>query len=311
MHAGRARVDAELVLDRHGIHVVAFARRAVGIQLELRHEEQRDALRALRRARQARQHEVHDVLRHVVVAPRDEDLAAGDQVAGRLAARRAWSAPKDPSPPAARSGTSCRSIHRRSASRGTAASARPSRDGRSPGSRPATAPGTSAKATLAPAHISSQAIEMVFGRPCPPNSGFDAMPGQPPSQNLRIGRGELRPAPAPRGRRPARPCDHRSGWSAQAPPLAKRAGFLEHGLRPCPRSTPRISRQRDNVLEIDEVLDRELHLLQGGLVVGHVPLRPSFVLCNNPFCLLAPRVPMRRSASAGRVQSRPRSRGTP
>ncbi len=48
---------------------------------ELRHDEQRDALRALRRVRQARQHQVHDVLGHVVFAGGDEDLLAGQLVA--------------------------------------------------------------------------------------------------------------------------------------------------------------------------------------------------------------------------------------
>jgi hypothetical protein len=69
-----------------------------------------------------------------------------------------------------------------------------------------------------------------------------------------------------------------------------------------------IGRQSDHVVEVDQVLDRELHLLQWGQVLRHVPLRHSFVLCNNPFCLLGPLVPMRRSASNGRVQSGPRPR---
>ena len=79
-HAGRARVDAELVLDRHRDDVVALAGRAVGIQAVLRHDEQRDALRPLRRIGQAREHEVDDVLGHGVVAPGDVDLRAADQV---------------------------------------------------------------------------------------------------------------------------------------------------------------------------------------------------------------------------------------
>jgi hypothetical protein len=55
-------------------------RRAVRVRQELRHQEQRDALRAFRCVRQARQHQVDDVLRHVVLAGRDEDLRAGDLV---------------------------------------------------------------------------------------------------------------------------------------------------------------------------------------------------------------------------------------
>ena len=49
-HGGRTRVDAELVLDRHAVHVVARAEAAVVVDQELRHEEQRDALDAFRRA---------------------------------------------------------------------------------------------------------------------------------------------------------------------------------------------------------------------------------------------------------------------
>jgi hypothetical protein len=53
---------------------------AVRVRQELRHQEQRDALRAFRCVRQARQHQVDDVFRHVVFAGRDEDLRAGDFV---------------------------------------------------------------------------------------------------------------------------------------------------------------------------------------------------------------------------------------
>jgi hypothetical protein len=50
---------------------------------------------------------------------------------------------------------------------------------------PCDSSGHNANETLAAAHISSHAIEIVFGNPCPPNSGFSATPGQPPSQNCR------------------------------------------------------------------------------------------------------------------------------
>ena len=79
-HRGRARVDAELVLDRGAARVVALAERAVGLRQELRHEEERDALHALGRVGRAREHEVDDVLGEVVLAVGDEDLLAGDQV---------------------------------------------------------------------------------------------------------------------------------------------------------------------------------------------------------------------------------------
>ena len=65
---------------------------------------------ARRRVRQPRQHQVADVLRHVVVAPGDEDLLPGHRVACRRPSARPACAPRRrPSPPAARSGSSCRS----------------------------------------------------------------------------------------------------------------------------------------------------------------------------------------------------------
>ncbi|MCY1229122.1 hypothetical protein D9M72_414780 [compost metagenome] len=73
-------MDAHLVLDRAALDAVALARVAVGIGDELGHHEQRDALGAARRVRQACQHQVDDVLGHVVLAGRNEDLGARDQV---------------------------------------------------------------------------------------------------------------------------------------------------------------------------------------------------------------------------------------
>ena len=61
--AGGAGVDAELVLQRDAAHVVARPERAVGLDQELRDQEQRDAARAGRRVRRARQHHVDDVRR--------------------------------------------------------------------------------------------------------------------------------------------------------------------------------------------------------------------------------------------------------
>src|SRR5690606_14177334 len=43
-HAGRARVDAELVLQAGADDVIALAQRAVWVHQALRHEEQRDSL---------------------------------------------------------------------------------------------------------------------------------------------------------------------------------------------------------------------------------------------------------------------------
>ena len=80
-HGRRAGMDAELVLDRHAAHVVARARAAVVVEQELRYQEQRDALHAGGRVGQPREHEVHDVLGHVVLTVRDEDLLAVEAVA--------------------------------------------------------------------------------------------------------------------------------------------------------------------------------------------------------------------------------------
>ena len=70
------------------MHVVARAQRAVGVDHELGHDEQADALHAFGRAGHARQHQVHDVLGHVVLAVGDEDLGAEDLVACRRPAAR-------------------------------------------------------------------------------------------------------------------------------------------------------------------------------------------------------------------------------
>ncbi len=74
-------MDAELVLDGHATHVVAGPQARIGVDHELRDDEQRDALDPCRRVGQACQHEVHDVVRHVVLAVGDEDLLPGDPVA--------------------------------------------------------------------------------------------------------------------------------------------------------------------------------------------------------------------------------------
>ena len=55
--------------------------RAVGVEQEFRHQEQRNAARAGRRVRQPRQHEMDDVVGEIVLAIGDEDLLAGDAVA--------------------------------------------------------------------------------------------------------------------------------------------------------------------------------------------------------------------------------------
>ncbi len=68
------------------MHVVARAERAVVVDQELGHDEERDSLHALGRVRRAREHEVDDVLGVVVLAERDEDLLAA-QLVGAVALR--------------------------------------------------------------------------------------------------------------------------------------------------------------------------------------------------------------------------------
>ena len=73
-HRRRARIDAHLVLDRHTVHVVACAQRAVRIHQHLGHDKERNAFDAFRRIRRARQHEMDDVVGVVVLTKRDVDL---------------------------------------------------------------------------------------------------------------------------------------------------------------------------------------------------------------------------------------------
>ena len=73
-YRGGARVNAELVLDRHALHVVAEPKRPIRVDQELGHNEKRDALHTLRRGRRARQHEMDDVIGVVVLTVGDEDL---------------------------------------------------------------------------------------------------------------------------------------------------------------------------------------------------------------------------------------------
>ena len=79
--AGGVAVDPHLFFKLADRHRLAVAQRAVVVHEELRHDEKADALGAFPAARRLGQHQVDDVVRHVVVAGRDEDLLAGDGVA--------------------------------------------------------------------------------------------------------------------------------------------------------------------------------------------------------------------------------------
>ena len=75
-HAGRGGLDAHLVFDGTAVHRIALT----GISVELGHDKQRNALGARRRIRQLGQHQVDDIGAHVVLAGRDEDLAASNRI---------------------------------------------------------------------------------------------------------------------------------------------------------------------------------------------------------------------------------------
>jgi hypothetical protein len=78
--AGGVAVDAHLVFEAGAEDGVALTDGTIGRDLELGHDEERDALRAGRCVRQAGQHQVDDVGREVVLAGGDEDLGAADAV---------------------------------------------------------------------------------------------------------------------------------------------------------------------------------------------------------------------------------------
>ena len=80
-HRSRAAVDAQLVFQRYAAHIVTRAQAAVGVHHELGHDEQRDALHASRGVGQTGQHQVDNIVRHVVLAPGNEDFLAADLVA--------------------------------------------------------------------------------------------------------------------------------------------------------------------------------------------------------------------------------------
>ncbi len=77
-HAGRAAVDAQLVLQADGPEAVSVPKPPGRIGDELRHHEEADPLRPLGPVRQAGQDQVADIGGEVAVAPGDEDLLPGD-----------------------------------------------------------------------------------------------------------------------------------------------------------------------------------------------------------------------------------------
>ena len=80
-HRRRAGLDAQFMLNRHTPGVVARTERAIVVDHEFGHHEQRDTFHTFRRAWDTGQHQMDDVLRHVVLAVGDENLGAEHLVA--------------------------------------------------------------------------------------------------------------------------------------------------------------------------------------------------------------------------------------
>ena len=70
-----------LVLDRAAADAVAFTQAAVGIDVELGYQKQRNPFGAGRCVGQTRQYHVNDILGHIVLAGGDKDLGSGDVIA--------------------------------------------------------------------------------------------------------------------------------------------------------------------------------------------------------------------------------------
>ncbi len=224
-----------------------------------------------------RQHQVHDVRRHGVVAPRDVDLASGQQVAAvglrfrtsrergqvraclRLGqAHRAGPFPRDELAEVLR----LQFI-------GTVTIEREDRTLRQFGAQREGHVGARPHLVAGDGDRLRQALAAEVGIRGDARPAACAEPG--------IGVGELRrnlhrlvhdlhalAITEPVGRR-----EHAAG---------KATGLFEHGLDRV-RIDRRIRLQRRDVLEIGEVLDRETHLLQGGAVIGHGRLRRDRLCC--------------------------------
>src|SRR3546814_2673427 len=83
-HAGRIGVDAHLVLDRPARQRIACPERAVVIDEELGHDEQRNALDAVGRVGSLGKHEMDDIIGEVMLARRDENLRRSEEHTSEL-----------------------------------------------------------------------------------------------------------------------------------------------------------------------------------------------------------------------------------
>lgn len=74
------RVNAQFVFDRSAAHVVQFAERSVGVHKVFGRQKQRDASGSFGRIGKTGENEMDNILRHIVVAPRDKNLLTRNAV---------------------------------------------------------------------------------------------------------------------------------------------------------------------------------------------------------------------------------------
>ena len=186
-HAGRAGVNAQLVLDRYAVHIVALSDLAGRIGQELGHHEQRNALDALWRIRAVAPARDERCFRSCRDRRGDEDLLAEDLVASvglrfrprahccQVGAGLRFGEVHRTGPLAA---DHARQVERllliRTAQHGASMA-------------PVVSIGHSENAMFEAFHISMTAVDTSFGSPCPPYSGSHASAVQPASANCLVG----------------------------------------------------------------------------------------------------------------------------
>ena len=79
-HGRRTAMNTQFVLDGRAMHIVARPQFALVVHHPLGHDEQGDAFDSGRCIGRSGQHQMDDVLSHVVLAIRNEDLLPGDPI---------------------------------------------------------------------------------------------------------------------------------------------------------------------------------------------------------------------------------------
>src|SRR5208283_5788949 len=77
-------MDAEVVLQRGAMDIVARAKRTIGVDKKLRQVKERDSARPFGCVGQPRQNEMHDIIGQIMLAIGDEDLGAKEFVSSIL-----------------------------------------------------------------------------------------------------------------------------------------------------------------------------------------------------------------------------------